>query len=87
MRTVLTRTRLIDGTGRPAVEDAMVMVEGERLLWCGPAADPERPAVRPEDRVVDLAGHTVLPGLFNVHVHLGLRLPFPERRTDPFSPV
>lgn len=86
MRTVLTRARLVDGTGRPAVEDAVVMVEGERLLWCGPAADPERPAVRPEDRVVDLAGHTVLPGLFNVHVHLGLRLPFPERRTDPFSP-
>jgi imidazolonepropionase-like amidohydrolase len=24
--------------------------------------------------------------LFNVHVHLGLRLPFPERRADPFPP-
>jgi imidazolonepropionase-like amidohydrolase len=29
---------------------------------------------------------TVLPGLFNVHVHLGLPLPFPERRMDPCTP-
>jgi imidazolonepropionase-like amidohydrolase len=86
MRTFLTHCRLIDGTGAPAVEQAGLAFAGDRIEWCGPADDPARPHPGPQDRVVDLGGCTVLPGLFNVHVHLGLRLPFPERRSDPFTP-
>ncbi|MDR7519190.1 MAG: amidohydrolase family protein [Armatimonadota bacterium] len=86
MRTVLVNCRLVDGTGRAAVDDAAVAIEGERIVWCGARTDPGAPAARPGDLTVDLEAMTVLPGLFNVHVHLGLRLPFPERRADPFPP-
>jgi imidazolonepropionase-like amidohydrolase len=82
MSIFLTNCRLIEGAGQPAIGGATVVVEGERLLWCG-AGDAAAPA--PEDSVIDLAGRTVLPGLFNVHVHLALRLPFTERRIDPFD--
>jgi imidazolonepropionase-like amidohydrolase len=86
MQTVLTNCRLIDGTGRPAVEPATIVIDGQRLAWCGPAAGAGWPAPGPGALTVSLGGMTILPGLFNVHVHLGLRLPFPERRSDPFAP-
>ena len=85
MRTFLTNGRLVDGTGTAAVEGATVVIDGARLAWCGAAAAVDAPQPDSTDRVVDLAGKTVLPGLFNVHVHLALRLPFPERRIDPFD--
>jgi imidazolonepropionase-like amidohydrolase len=65
---------------------ASVVIDGEHLVWCGAESSADRPVPTPDDLVVDLGGMTVLPGLFNVHVHLGLRLPFPERRVDAFSP-
>lgn len=83
MQTIFTNARLIDGTGAGAVEDATVVVNGREIAWCGPAA--EAPSPGPNDRVVDLGGRTVMPGLFNTHVHLSLRLPFPERRIDQFD--
>jgi imidazolonepropionase-like amidohydrolase len=86
MRTVLVNCRMVDGTGAAAVPDAAVVIEDDRLVWCGPAGAAGRPPAQAGETVVDLGGLTVLPGLFNVHVHLGLRLPFPERRTDPFTP-
>jgi len=85
MRTFLTNCRLVDGTGRSAVPQAAVVVTGDRIEWCGAMTDPAQPGGAPDDTVADLRGLTVLPGLFNVHAHLGLRLPFPERRTDPFT--
>jgi imidazolonepropionase-like amidohydrolase len=83
MRTFFTNCRLVDGTGQPAVESATVVVSNSQIEWCGAADDA--PAAQPDDRTVDLGGKTLLPGLFNTHVHLSLRLPFPEQRIDPFS--
>lgn len=82
MRTFLTNCRLVDGTGQSAAAPATVVIAEDRIAWCGAPADPAAPLPEPDDRVTDLRGLTVLPGLFNVHAHLGLRLPFPERRTD-----
>jgi imidazolonepropionase-like amidohydrolase len=67
------------------IPNGTVVVAGERIDWCGPAGGPGCPVPAGGDLVLALGGHTVLPGLFNVHVHLGLRLPFPERRADPFT--
>jgi imidazolonepropionase-like amidohydrolase len=83
MRTLLNNSRLIDGAGAPAVDPATVVIADSIIEYCGPAAQAPQPANG--DRVVDLAGKTVLPGLFNVHVHLALRLPFTERRIDLFD--
>ena len=83
MRTFLTHARVIDGTGAAAQPDATVVVEGSTLAYVGTAQGAPPPA--PGDNVVDLAGKTIMPGLFNVHVHLALRLPFAERRYDQFN--
>ena len=58
---------LIDGTGAPPLQDVTVLVDGERIVEVGP-----RPSVPiPEGaEVLDAAGHTVMPGLIDVHDHL-----------------
>lgn len=58
---------LIDGNGGPPVEDAVVIIEGDRITQVGTVADTEVPA---EAEVIDANGFTVLPGLHDVHVHL-----------------
>jgi imidazolonepropionase-like amidohydrolase len=83
MRTFLTHARVIDGTGAAAQPDATVVIDGDSLAYVGAAQSAPTPA--PDDRVVDLAGKSVMPGLFNAHVHLALRLPFTEIRYDQFT--
>ena len=84
MRTFLTNARLVDGTGAPALEAATVVINSTTLEYAGNATQAPQPAG--DDRVVDVAGKTVMPGLFNIHVHLALRLPFTEKRIDQFTP-
>ena len=83
-RTFLTGARLFDGTGGAVVPGALVVVDGARVAFAGAATALDAPRPGPGDRVVDLPDHTLLPGLHNVHVHLGLKRPFPERRIDPY---
>jgi imidazolonepropionase-like amidohydrolase len=60
--------RLIDGTGAPALEGAAVIVEGDRILDAGRAADIGIPLGA---LIIDApAGGTLMPGLIDVHVHL-----------------
>ncbi len=84
MRTFLVNCRVVDGVGGAAMSAGAVVVSDDRLAYVG--AMTGAPARAAGDAVVDLASMTVLPGLFNVHAHLGLRLPFPERKIDPFTP-
>ena len=63
----LTHVKLIDGTGAPAREDQTVVIENGRIAAVGDAS-----ATRPPEgaRVIDLTGHTVIPGLVGLHDHL-----------------
>jgi hypothetical protein len=58
--------RLIDGTGAPAVTDAVVVVKNGRILAAGPRG---KVAVPRDARVVELGGKTILPGLWDMHAH------------------
>ena len=68
---IIRASRLVDGTGAPAVHDPTVVVESGRIrkIYAGPAPEGERP---PGSRTLDLRGHTLLPGLIDAHVHLVL---------------
>jgi imidazolonepropionase-like amidohydrolase len=66
--TALTHVRVIDGTGRTPVEDATILIEGNRIKAIQSAAA----AVPAAARVLDLHGDTVMPGLINAHGHLAL---------------
>ncbi|MEJ2539523.1 MAG: amidohydrolase family protein [Gemmatimonadota bacterium] len=63
--TVVLRTsRLLDGTGE-VLTDRDVVVRGGRIVAVVPAGEGEG------DRIEDLRGMTVLPGLIDTHVHMG----------------
>lgn len=78
-RTVFTGGRVFDGTGAPLAE-ADVVVEDGRILAVGPGLDG--------DEAVDCTGKAILPGLFDVHVHVAFSYEdFDEVRLmhEPFS--
>src|ERR1700720_2538087 len=59
---------LIDGSGgAPAPASAMIVDNG-RISWIGPAAKLKAPAGA---ETIDLAGKFVMPGIINLHSHLG----------------
>jgi imidazolonepropionase-like amidohydrolase len=62
----LTRVTVIDGTGAPPRSEQTIIVQDGRIGWVGPAAAAVVPAGA---RVLDLAGHTVIPGLVGLHDH------------------
>lgn len=67
MNLILAGARLIDGGGGKQ-EYATVVVEGQTIKEVLPKADyPERTGFYR----VDCRGKTVMPGMFDVHVHLG----------------
>lgn len=65
--TIIANGQLIDGTGRPAVPDAAVVIENGRIAYAGPAA--RAPHVPAEARRIDARGGTIMPGLVEAHFH------------------
>jgi imidazolonepropionase-like amidohydrolase len=65
-RTIVHAGRLIDGIGRTARDNVSIIIEGDRIVDV--VAGAERPGDK--DEVIDLSGHTVMPGLMDMHVHL-----------------
>ena len=61
MRTVFAGGLVFDGTGAAPAE-ADVAIEGDRVVELGRGLDG--------DEVVDVSGLTLLPGLFDTHVHV-----------------
>jgi Tol biopolymer transport system component/imidazolonepropionase-like amidohydrolase len=56
-------------TGTPTViEDGTLVVRGNRIVAVGPSAEVEVPR---DARVVDVTGRTIIPGLVDVHAHVG----------------
>jgi imidazolonepropionase-like amidohydrolase len=62
----LTHVTLIDGTGAPAREDQTIVLRDGRIESVGASGSIAIPAAA---RVLDLKGHTVIPGLVGLHEH------------------
>jgi imidazolonepropionase-like amidohydrolase len=58
---------LVDGNGGPPVHDSVVVIEGDKILAAGPRGTISIPA---NAKVIQAGGMTVMPGLFDLHVHL-----------------
>jgi imidazolonepropionase-like amidohydrolase len=58
--------RLIDGTGASAIEDSVVVVNDGRIMAAGAAGVTRIPAGM---RVIHAEGRSLLPGLWEMHVH------------------
>jgi imidazolonepropionase-like amidohydrolase len=60
---------LFDGTGKAPVANAALVVTDGRIVYAGPSAAMPKPPAGAE--TVNLAGKFVMPGLINLHCHLG----------------
>ena len=67
-RFALTGGRLIDATGGPPIENAVVLVRDGRIEAAGAASAVRVPRGVP---AIDVTGKTVLPGLWDMHAHVG----------------
>lgn len=66
-KVVLTHVRIIDGTGAPAVEDQNVVIEAGKITAIQEGGDV---TAAEGTTVLDLHGHTVMPGIVGMHNHL-----------------
>ena len=64
--------RVIIGDGRPAIENATIVVQGDRITQVGSAATVKAPAGATR---VSLAGKTVMPAIVDTHVHTSTTAP------------
>jgi imidazolonepropionase-like amidohydrolase len=66
-RIVLTHVRVIEGTGKPAVEDQNVVIEGGKIAAIQAGAEV---AAVDGTTVLNLDGYSLIPGLVGMHNHL-----------------
>src|SRR5262245_60136278 len=67
--TAIEGAQLWDGTGAAPVADAVVVIKGDRLEAVGPRSTVTVPA---NARKIDAKGKTIIPGLINMHGHVGM---------------
>ncbi len=76
-RTLLHGGQILDGTGSPAADGNLVLADG-RIAGVGVGLDG--------DEQVDVSGLTLLPGLFDCHVHVTMSgIDLLRRLQQPFS--
>lgn len=93
---VLRGATLIDGTDRPPIPNATVVIRGGWIVAAGPTGATPIP---PRAKVVDVSGRYLLPGFIDMHAHLAiagweidssggrrtLRFPYDEAATQEVS--
>jgi imidazolonepropionase-like amidohydrolase len=77
-RLILRGAIVIDGTGAPPIGPMDIVIEKDRITHIRSVGYPElaidetrRPRANPGDKVLDLTGMYVLPGLVDMHGHIG----------------
>jgi imidazolonepropionase-like amidohydrolase len=73
---VLKNFTLIDGNGGPPASGMAFIIDNGRIQWVGPAAQLRAPKAA---EVIDLSGKYVMPGIIDLHVHLGATVDLDQR--------
>lgn len=60
---------LLDGYEAAPIDDAVIVIRGNKIVAAGPAHDV---AVPDDAHVIDTRGKTMLPGLIDMHLHMEL---------------
>ncbi|MGB0133331.1 amidohydrolase family protein [Dokdonella sp.] len=75
---ILRGATVINGTGSPAFGPADIVIEGNRIVSVQSVGSPgstikpdSRPRLKPGGREMDLSGKYVIPGLIDMHGHIG----------------
>ncbi len=69
MKKALIGATLIDGTGKPPLDNAAVIIDNDKIHAAGKAEDIRIP---PGTEIVDVTGKTIIPGLIDCHIHMDL---------------
>src|SRR5215216_5343442 len=73
--------RLIDGTGAPAITNAIVVVKDDKIVAVGKQGSVVVPAGA---KVIELGDATLLPGFIDAHTHIiGRELGDPKQNDAP----
>lgn len=77
-KLIIRGVTMIDGTGAPAIGPVDIVVEKNKITeirvvgYPGlPIKEDRRPKAVPGDKVMDLEGHYLMPGLIDMHGHIG----------------
>jgi imidazolonepropionase-like amidohydrolase len=62
----LSGARLIDGTGKPPIDDSVVLIRQGRVMAAGPRSTI---AIPRGTQVLNVRGSTIAPGLWDMHAH------------------
>lgn len=68
---IFTGARLIDGAGQAPVENAALVIDGDRIVAAG-KIDPAPYEAKAGAQVVRCDGETIMPSLISDHSHLGV---------------
>lgn len=71
-KVALVGGTVIDLDGGKPLQDAVVLIDGERISAIGSSKDV---SIAPGTEVIDVRNTWLIPGLMNMHVHLGLVFP------------
>src|ERR1044071_3378595 len=66
---VIDGAQVGDGTGRPPIRDAVLVIRGARIEAVGPRGSVSAPK---DAATIPAKGKTVIPGLINTHGHVGM---------------
>jgi imidazolonepropionase-like amidohydrolase len=80
-KTAIRAGKLVDGTGRAPVENALILVDGERFTAVAPDGAP----VPDGYEVIEADSYTVLPGLIDCHLHISGSGDPRERGVSPLA--
>jgi imidazolonepropionase-like amidohydrolase len=75
MTTLLINCTVVDCAGNPPLGNAAILIDGDRIRDVGQADELEARINDPNLARVDLDGATVIPGLWDAHIHLGAAVP------------
>src|SRR5216684_7463598 len=71
---VFTHATVIDGTGAAPRRDQTVVITGDRIAALGRGGRLKPPV---DAQTIDAAGRFLIPGLWDMHVHIGWKFDLP----------
>ncbi|GAA0179945.1 amidohydrolase family protein [Clostridium sediminicola] len=69
MKKIVIKGRVIDATGSDAIENGVVVVEDNKIVQVGPSKAVDIPN---DAEIIEIEEGTIMPGLIDAHVHMGL---------------
>ncbi len=67
---VISNGTLIDGNGKPQVQNQAIVIQGNRIESIGRLPGDVKPEDRDRVEIIDAAGQWIMPGLIDAHTHL-----------------